>query len=69
MSLCFYVQAPPYVLVFMCLFSYRVHSIFILRCFNDPVAILLLYFSIIFFFNHKWSVGCLIFRSDGAALG
>ncbi|XP_062505589.1 dol-P-Man:Man(5)GlcNAc(2)-PP-Dol alpha-1,3-mannosyltransferase-like isoform X2 [Corticium candelabrum] len=54
-------KAPPYVLVFMCLFSYRVHSIFILRCFNDPVAILLLYFSIIFFFNHKWSVGCLIF--------
>ena len=39
-------KLPPYVLALMCLTSYRVHSIFILRLFNDPVAVLFMYLAI-----------------------
>uniref|UniRef100_H2YCK2 dolichyl-P-Man:Man5GlcNAc2-PP-dolichol alpha-1,3-mannosyltransferase n=1 Tax=Ciona savignyi TaxID=51511 RepID=H2YCK2_CIOSA len=31
-------KCPPYVIIFMCCTSYRVHSIFVLRLFNDPIA-------------------------------
>jgi alpha-1,3-mannosyltransferase len=54
-------RAPPFVLVFLCCFSYRVHSIYVLRLFNDPIAMLLLYLSVIFFLNYRWSIGCLVF--------
>jgi len=64
--LVFYIYAkvknvPPYVMFFICCASYRIHSIFILRLFNDPLAMIFLYASIIFFMKNKWSVGCALF--------
>nr|XP_046917255.1 lethal(2)neighbour of Tid protein-like isoform X2 [Dermatophagoides farinae] len=57
-----YSMAPPYVLLFMCLTSYRVHSIYVLRLFNDTVAILLLYLSLLSFTSgHKWIRGSILY--------
>eukprot|EP01135_Chromosphaera_perkinsii_P007547 Nk52_evm3s914 gene=Nk52_evmTU3s914 len=44
-------KTPPYVLVLLSLTSRRVHSIFVLRLFNDPVAMLFLYISIAIFMH------------------
>ncbi|XP_071110356.1 dol-P-Man:Man(5)GlcNAc(2)-PP-Dol alpha-1,3-mannosyltransferase-like [Haliotis cracherodii] len=54
-------KVPPYMYVFMCCTSYRIHSIFILRLFNDPVAMLLLYLSVALFLRDHWMVGCLFY--------
>ncbi|XP_043210039.1 lethal(2)neighbour of Tid protein-like [Amphibalanus amphitrite] len=54
-------KVPPYVLAVMSLTSYRVHSIYVLRLFNDPVAMLLLYASINCFMDARWSLGSLLF--------
>ena len=55
-------QVPPYVLVFMCLTSYRIHSIFILRMFNDPVAMIFLYAAVNLFLYDHWALGCMFYR-------
>lgn len=52
---------PPFALLFFTFASYRVHSIFALRLFNDPVAMLFLYLAIYFFIQKKWFIGCAIF--------
>jgi hypothetical protein len=39
----------------------RVHSIFMLRCFNDGIAVLLLYASLLLFLRNRWSVGCFFY--------
>lgn len=54
-------MVPPYVLFFMCCASYRIHSIYTLRLFNDPVAMLFLYLAINLFIRDKWGMGCLAF--------
>ena len=54
-------KVPPYVMFFVCCASYRIHSIFILRLFNDPVAMLFLYASIVSLMNNRWSIGCALF--------
>lgn len=54
-------KVPPYVMFFLCCASYRIHSIFILRLFNDPVAMLIFYVSLICFLHHKWTTGCALF--------
>jgi alpha-1,3-mannosyltransferase len=41
--------------------SKRVHSIFVLRLFNDGPTMLLLYVALMFFASHKWNTGCLVF--------
>ena len=41
--------------------SYRIHSIFVLRLFNDPLAMLLLYIAVILFQRHRWYEGCFVF--------
>ena len=66
LSLVFYIYAnvkkvPPYVMFFICCASYRIHSIFILRLFNDPIAMIFLFASIIAFMRNRWSIGCALF--------
>lgn len=54
-------QFPPYVYVLLAL-SKRLHSIYALRLFNDGVAMLFLYGSILNMSRHRWRLGCLLFR-------
>ena len=54
-------KVPPYILVLMSLTSYRVHSIFILRLFNDPLAVLFLYAALNLFMDQRYSLGSFMF--------
>ncbi|CAH0383664.1 unnamed protein product [Bemisia tabaci] len=54
-------KVPPYVLIITCCTSYRIHSIYVLRMFNDPVAMILLYLSLNLFLNNRWSLGSSIY--------
>ncbi|GFS17911.1 Dol-P-Man:Man(5)GlcNAc(2)-PP-Dol alpha-1,3-mannosyltransferase [Elysia marginata] len=54
-------RVPPYVFFFMCALSYRIHSIYVLRLFNDPVAMLFLYMAIDLFLRGRWAWGCLLY--------
>ncbi|KAF9288833.1 dolichyl-P-Man:Man(5)GlcNAc(2)-PP-dolichol alpha-1,3-mannosyltransferase [Linnemannia elongata] len=51
---------PPYVLIPVCL-SRRVHSIYVLRLFNDPVAMLFLYAATLAFLNRRWTLSSTLF--------
>ncbi|XP_056008785.1 dol-P-Man:Man(5)GlcNAc(2)-PP-Dol alpha-1,3-mannosyltransferase-like isoform X2 [Ostrea edulis] len=54
-------RVPPYSFIFMCCASYRIHSIYVLRLFNDPVAMFFMYVAINFFLRDRWSIGCLMY--------
>ncbi|KAM5333083.1 dol-P-Man:Man(5)GlcNAc(2)-PP-Dol alpha-1,3-mannosyltransferase isoform 2-T2 [Glossophaga mutica] len=54
-------KVPPFVFFFMCCASYRVHSIFVLRLFNDPVAMALLFLSVNLLLAQHWGWGCCCF--------
>merc|ERR1719206_1568789 len=54
-------KVPPYILALMSVTSYRIHSIFVLRLFNDPVAVILLYAAINMFMDDMWSLGSVFF--------
>jgi alpha-1,3-mannosyltransferase len=54
------VKAPTRVFVVLVL-SKRIHSIFMLRMFNDAVAIELLYVSVLLFVANRWGMGCLVY--------
>ena len=55
-------KLPPFILALMCLTSYRVHSIYVLRLFNDPVAVLFMYLAINLWMDDRVSLGSLMFR-------
>lgn len=54
-------KIPPYVLIITSFTSYRIHSIYALRLFNDPLAILFLYAAINLFMDGKWTAGSILF--------
>lgn len=54
-------KVPPYALIFACCTSYRIHSIFVLRMFNDPVAVILFYISLNLFLSNCWNLGSIFF--------
>ncbi|VDK20599.1 unnamed protein product [Anisakis simplex] len=55
-------RIPPFVLLLLCCISYRIHSIFILRLFNDPVAMLLFYMALNMWIDGRWVLGCILYR-------
>ena len=55
-------QVPWYILAMMSLLAYRVHSIFVLRMFNDPVAMVILYASVNAMLYNKWTLACTLYR-------
>lgn len=54
-------KVPPYVLIFSAFTSYRIHSIYVLRLFNDPIAIVLFYVALNLFLDNKWTLGSVFF--------
>ncbi|KAF5279322.1 hypothetical protein FQR65_LT15395 [Abscondita terminalis] len=54
-------KVPPYALIFSTLTSYRIHSIYVLRLFNDPIAVLLFYVSLNLYLNNKWVAGSIFY--------
>ncbi|XKL64237.1 hypothetical protein PGB90_004323 [Kerria lacca] len=54
-------KVPPYVLILCCCTAYRIHSIYILRMFNDPIAILLFYFALNLFLGNNWIIGSIVY--------
>ena len=45
----------------MCCLSRRIHSIYVLRLFNDGIAMLFLYASILMFVQSRWKIGSVFF--------
>lgn len=54
-------RVPPIALLLMSLTSHRIHSIFVLRLFNDPIAMLLFYASISALLSKHVKLGCVLY--------
>ncbi|KAF7233360.1 hypothetical protein EG68_06885 [Paragonimus skrjabini miyazakii] len=54
-------KIPPFVFIFMCVISYRIHSIYILRLFNDPLAVIAIYSCLNALLYEHFSLGCILF--------
>jgi alpha-1,3-mannosyltransferase len=55
-------QLPPYVYPLLIL-SPRMHSIFMLRCFNDSFAVLGLFAAIYAYQKNQWHIGSLLYTT------
>ncbi|KAI0986915.1 hypothetical protein GJ496_007475 [Pomphorhynchus laevis] len=60
-------RVAPYTVLLVTFTAYRITSIFILRMFNDTIAMLFYYTSILFMMKNYWSLGA-IFYSLGVAI-
>ncbi|XP_058064636.1 lethal(2)neighbour of tid protein 2 [Anopheles bellator] len=54
-------KIPPYVILVTIFTSYRIHSIYVLRLFNDPIAVLLLYAALNLYIDGRWTLGSVMF--------
>ncbi|CAG9530047.1 unnamed protein product [Cercopithifilaria johnstoni] len=54
-------RLPPFVLIILCCMSYRIHSIYLLRLFNDPVAMLFFYLAVNFWIGRHFLIGCIFY--------
>ncbi|CAI4232689.1 unnamed protein product [Auanema sp. JU1783] len=54
-------KIAPFVLPLLVITGYRIHSIFVLRMFNDPVAMLFFYIAANLFISQQWIFGCLFY--------
>jgi alpha-1,3-mannosyltransferase len=50
-----------YIFILLCC-SRRIHSIFVLRLFNDTIAMTFLYMAVAAFIIDRWSLGCVLIR-------
>jgi len=47
--------------IYLLIISKRLHSIFVLRCFNDPIAILFIFCALLASLNHHWHLTAILF--------
>ncbi|KAI8369535.1 glycosyltransferase [Radiomyces spectabilis] len=53
-------KIPPYTIVLLCI-SKRLHSIYVLRCFNDPVAMFFIYACILAMIYKRWTLSSVLY--------
>jgi alpha-1,3-mannosyltransferase len=54
-------KVPPYLVVISIFTSYRVHSLYSLRLFNDPVAVLFFYAALNLLLDRRWKLGSVFY--------